>query len=83
MRKHEWQVSFSIGVLTCLDPPADADRLMRMVDDLTYAAKTGGKNTAVYDVVAARLVSVSSQGGRVPPDRRSDGPPTSPRRSAP
>ena len=59
MRKHEWQVSFSIGVLTCLDPPADADQLMRLVDGLTYAAKTGGKNTAVYDVVAARLVSLA------------------------
>jgi diguanylate cyclase (GGDEF)-like protein len=59
MRKHEWPVSFSIGVLTCIDPPVDADQLMHLVDRLTYAAKTGGKDTAVYDVVAARLVSVA------------------------
>jgi diguanylate cyclase (GGDEF)-like protein len=73
MRKHEWQVSFSLGVLTCTDPPADADQLMRLVDGLTYAAKTRGKNTAVYDVVAARLVSVSPpppQAERPAPARR-------------
>lgn len=64
MRKHEWQVSFSLGVLTCIDPPGDADQLMHLVDDLTYAAKSGGKNTAVYDVVAARLVSMSSADGQ-------------------
>jgi hypothetical protein len=62
-------------VLTCTDPPADADQLMRLVDGLTYAAKTRGKNTAVYDVVAARLVSVSSpspspQAERPAPARR-------------
>jgi diguanylate cyclase (GGDEF)-like protein len=71
MRNHEWQVSFSLGVLTCLDPPMDADHLVRLVDGLTYAAKTSGKNTAVYDVVAARLVSLSSPGVErtAPPER--------------
>lgn len=59
MQKHEWPVSFSLGVLTCIDPPEDADELMHLVDELTYRAKTGGKDTAVYDVVAARLVSVA------------------------
>jgi hypothetical protein len=46
---------------------------MRLVDGLTYAAKTRGKNTAVYDVVAARLVSVSPpppQAERPAPARR-------------
>ena len=62
MQKHEWHVSFSLGVLTCIDPPQDADQLMHLVDGLTYAAKTGGKDTAVYDVVAARLVSVARPG---------------------
>jgi diguanylate cyclase (GGDEF)-like protein len=58
MREHEWPVSFSIGVLTCIDPPLDADQLMHLVDRLTYTAKTSGKDTAVFDVVAARLVSI-------------------------
>jgi hypothetical protein len=33
---------------------------MRLVDALTYQAKHGGKGAAVFDVVAARLVSVRS-----------------------
>ncbi|HEY7482312.1 MAG TPA: GGDEF domain-containing protein [Gemmatimonadales bacterium] len=60
MQKHEWPVSCSLGVLTCIDPPVDADDLVRLVDALTYAAKTRGKNTAVFDVVAARLVSLTT-----------------------
>ncbi len=52
MRKHRWPVTFSLGVLTCLQPPANADELMRRVDALTYSAKTEGKNTAVYEVVS-------------------------------
>lgn len=63
MQKHEWPVTFSLGVLTCIDPPADADQLMHLVDVLTYAAKARGKNMAVYDVVAARLVSVAGSRG--------------------
>lgn len=70
MRKHEWPVSVSLGVLTCIDAPADADELMRLADALTYRAKNEGRNTAVYDVVAARLVSVASPAGRgAPADR--------------
>lgn len=60
MQRHEWPVTFSLGVLTCIDPPADADEVMRRADALTYEAKSRGKNTAVFDVVAARLVSVTS-----------------------
>jgi diguanylate cyclase (GGDEF)-like protein len=54
MRKHEWPVTFSLGVLTCVDPPANSDELIRLVDALTYAAKTRGKNTAVYELMAGR-----------------------------
>jgi diguanylate cyclase (GGDEF)-like protein len=78
MQKHEWPVSFSLGVLTCIDPPQDADELMHLVDCLTYAAKTGGKDTAVYDVVAARLVSVAKPRpghGAAPSGPRPDGDP--------
>lgn len=52
MGQRQWPVSFSLGVLTCLDPPATPDELVRRVDALTYAAKNGGKNIAVYDVTA-------------------------------
>ena len=57
MQRNEWPVSASLGVLTCIDPPADADELVRLVDALTYRAKNSGRNTVVFDVVEARLVS--------------------------
>ena len=53
MRGHGWPVTFSLGVLTCLAPPSDSHELLRLVDGLTYAAKSGGKNTAVFDVSTA------------------------------
>jgi diguanylate cyclase (GGDEF)-like protein len=66
MRKHEWPVSFSLGVLTCLDPPATPDEVVRLVDALTYAAKNSGKDTAVFDVVRARLVSLGQPESSAP-----------------
>ncbi|MFO1352664.1 MAG: GGDEF domain-containing protein [Gammaproteobacteria bacterium] len=45
MKRHAWPVSFSIGVLTCHDPPKAINELLRNVDNLTYAAKRSGKNT--------------------------------------
>jgi len=71
MQKHEWPVTFSLGVLTCLDPPATPDELVRMVDDLTYAAKREGKSTAVFEVLVARRTGPTSA-----PREESRGPPS-------
>ncbi len=54
MQEHQWPVTCSMGVLTCLGVPDSLDSLIRKADELAYAAKTGGKNTIRYDVVAAR-----------------------------
>lgn len=58
VESHRWPVSFSVGLLTCLDAPRSVDDLLRMADKLTYEAKSSGKNTIRQDVIAARLVSV-------------------------
>ncbi len=58
VESRRWPVSFSVGLLTCLDAPRSVDDLLRMADKLTYEAKSSGKNTIRQDVIAARLVSV-------------------------
>lgn len=58
VKNRRWPVSFSIGLLTCLDPPRSVDDLLQQVDKLTYDAKRSGKNAIRQDVVAVKLVSV-------------------------
>lgn len=50
---HGWPVTFSMGVLTIHEPPADADEIVRRADALQYAAKHGGKDMAVFEVLGA------------------------------
>lgn len=58
VQRQQWPVSFSIGLLTCLDAPRSVDELLKLADKLTYEAKSSGKNTIRQDVVASQLVSV-------------------------
>ncbi len=44
MRERGWDVTFSIGAVTFLDPPASLDILVRMADETMYAIKARGKN---------------------------------------
>lgn len=41
---HDWPVSFSIGMVTCLTSPCTADELVRQADNLMYEVKAAGKN---------------------------------------
>ena len=50
MRRHDWPVTFSIGVLTCLGAPISTDDLLRKADDLMYSVKKRGKNGIEYGV---------------------------------
>jgi diguanylate cyclase (GGDEF)-like protein len=45
MRRGGWPVTFSLGVLTCYAAPRSSEDLVRMVDNLMYAAKLDGKNS--------------------------------------
>ena len=44
MTKNNWQVTFSIGMVTFTEPPASVHTLIREADDLMYVAKRNGKN---------------------------------------
>ena len=58
MKANGWTVTFSIGVVTCLDPPSTVDEVIKWGDDLAYMAKKSGKDAIKYDVIEAKLVSV-------------------------
>jgi diguanylate cyclase (GGDEF)-like protein len=48
MQKKGWPITFSVGILTCRTSPHTADELIKMADNLMYAAKADGKNTVKY-----------------------------------
>ena len=54
----KWPVSFSVGLLTCLNAPRSVEDLLELADKLTYEAKRSGKNAIKQDVFAATVVSV-------------------------
>jgi diguanylate cyclase (GGDEF)-like protein len=56
MRANDWPVTFSVGLLTCTDPPHTVDELIRIVDGLMYQAKQRGKNALVHEVLRAHLI---------------------------
>lgn len=50
MRKFDWPVTFSIGVITFIESPDTANELLKMADDLMYTVKNNGKNAIVYSI---------------------------------
>jgi diguanylate cyclase (GGDEF)-like protein len=48
MRKNGWPVTFSIGVVTCLEAPRSVEHLTRAADELMYSVKARGKNGVAY-----------------------------------
>lgn len=51
MRTRDWPVTVSLGVLTCLDPPATFDELLHKADSLMYGAKRSGKDAIRHEVL--------------------------------
>ncbi|MBT8097960.1 MAG: sensor domain-containing diguanylate cyclase [Woeseia sp.] len=48
MRRNNWPVTFSIGVITCTTPPDDAQKLIGAADSLMYAVKESGRDAVRY-----------------------------------
>lgn len=57
MRANNWSVTFSVGLLTCADPPRTVDEVIKIADGLMYRAKQTGKDAIVHEVLTAKLVS--------------------------
>jgi diguanylate cyclase (GGDEF)-like protein len=51
MKAHSWQVTFSIGAATFLDPPDSLDVIVRVADETMYAIKTHGKDDISVSLV--------------------------------
>lgn len=51
VRQHGWPVTFSIGVLTCLEPPDSVDALIKAADGLMYAVKKTSKDGIRHEVL--------------------------------
>ncbi len=50
VQKKKWGVTFSIGVMTFMTPPASVDDMIDHVDNLMYTVKKSGKNEIKFDV---------------------------------
>jgi len=48
MKTNEWEITFSIGVLTVLSMPESADKLISLTDALMYEVKSTGRNAIHY-----------------------------------
>jgi len=48
MQENHWSVTFSIGVVTFIDPPQSIDEAISMADRAMYSVKNSGKNKASY-----------------------------------
>ncbi|MBN2086197.1 MAG: GGDEF domain-containing protein [Anaerolineales bacterium] len=61
LQKHNWNVTFSIGVLTCVDIPPTVEKMMKTVDALMYDVKHGGKDAVRYSVYSPRPGETESE----------------------
>jgi diguanylate cyclase (GGDEF)-like protein len=50
MERKGWPVTFSIGVLTCMDAPGTVENMLEMADELMYSVKNNWKNAIGYSV---------------------------------
>ncbi|MEZ0394828.1 MAG: GGDEF domain-containing protein [Anaerolineales bacterium] len=50
MRAQDWPVTFSIGVLTFLQPAASVGQMITLADRLMYRVKSAAKDGVIYDV---------------------------------
>lgn len=50
MDKLNFPVTFSLGVLTCIQPPESVDAMIGMADKLMYKVKTSSKNDIIFSL---------------------------------
>lgn len=64
MRREEWPVTFSIGVMTYESPPADIRGMISAADQLMYSVKRGGKNGFAHAMGEAPALTGISRSSR-------------------
>lgn len=58
LQKNSWGVTFSIGVLTCIDMPPTAEEMIQEVDTLMYDVKNNGKNSIRYSMYPPHSINI-------------------------
>lgn len=53
--EHNWPITFSIGVLTCVETPMSLDAMVGMADQLMYTVKASSKNGIAFLLCPDRL----------------------------
>lgn len=53
MKEHDWPVTFSLGVLVCLNSVDHAGELIKIADALMYEVKKHGKNNVKYSLLGS------------------------------
>jgi diguanylate cyclase (GGDEF)-like protein len=61
MMKNGWPITFSIGVLTWVQPPVSVDEIIKAADVLMYSAKSSGKNMIKSEVANVGETTVSDR----------------------
>lgn len=61
MNKENWEVTFSMGVLTCFKTPETVDELIKNADSLMYEVKKNGKNSVKYKELKPTGVSETAK----------------------
>jgi diguanylate cyclase (GGDEF)-like protein len=54
MNKHNWPISFSIGVVCFDSPPSNLDQSIRIADSLMYRVKSSGKDNIIFEHFPAK-----------------------------
>lgn len=60
MEQYNMPVTFSIGLLTCPDPPQSANEVITLADSLMYEVKKSGKNGVRHAVYMEKADKISS-----------------------
>ncbi len=55
MAAHRYGVTFSIGLVSFLDPPVSVDQMLRLSDSLMYRVKASGKNNICHEKFGLEL----------------------------
>jgi diguanylate cyclase (GGDEF)-like protein len=50
MKGLAFPITFSVGVVTFMNPPKDADEMIKITDELMYSVKAMGKNNIKYEI---------------------------------
>ena len=50
MQKNGWPVTFSIGLVTYINPPNTMEEMIKAADELMYSAKRNGKNQLKFEI---------------------------------